>query len=189
MKTFTDDFNQLVDGIGVLTKWDSSTNKGGLLLGDSTILSIQQQMYTVFNNVVPGAGRYSRISDVGMTLTDGAKITFDADKFSAAYATDTIGVQNLFTQKNTGLGALMDQGMTQLVDPIDGSVILQNKSLDTQMKTFNDQITSMDSLLADKKNRLEQQFANMETVLAGLQSQQSALSSLTGITTTATKTA
>jgi len=39
------------------------------------------------------------------------------------------------------------------------------------------------SLLADKRTRLQNQFANMETVLAGLQSQQQALGSLSTIST------
>jgi len=178
LQSFTDDFNGLVDEIGALTSWDSSKNQGGLLLGDSTVLAIQQKMYTVFNNVVKGAGRYDLLSDVGLTVGDKAKITFNADKFNSAYATDPTAVQTLFTQAKTGLASLIDTSMTSLVDPVSGAITLESNTLDSQVQDFQSQIDNLNSLLADKKTRLEEQFANMESVLAGLQSQQSALSSL-----------
>lgn len=181
LQSFTDDFNGLVDEITTLTQWNSSTNTGGLLLGDSTILNVQQQMYTAFNNIVKGAGQYNQMSDVGMTIGGDGKITFNSDTFTSAYATDPTAVQNLFTQTNTGLGTLIDKSMKMLVDPTDGFITLQNQTLNTEQQNFQTQIDSLNALLANKKNLLEEQFANMESVLAGLQGQQSALSSITTI--------
>lgn len=181
LQTFTDDFNGLVDEITTLTQWNSSTNTGGLLLGDSTILNVQQQMYTAFNNIVKGAGQFNQMADVGMTIGGDGKITFNSDTFTSAYATDPTAVQNLFTQTNTGLGTLIDKSMKMLVDPTDGFITLQNQTLSTEQQNFQTQIDSLNALLANKKNLLEEQFANMESVLAGLQSQQSALSSITTI--------
>jgi flagellar hook-associated protein 2 len=181
MQDFTDGFNGIIDSINTLTQWDSNTNTGGLLLGDATIQTVQTQMYQVFNGFVTGAGRYRTLADVGMSLGDGAKITFDSDKFNAAFATDPDAVKNMFTQATTGLGAMIDQSMTSLVDPVTGRITSENNTLDAKILQYQDQMTNLDSILADKKNRLEEQFANMESVLAGLQSQSSALSSLTTI--------
>jgi flagellar hook-associated protein 2 len=188
MQDFTDGFNAIVDTINTLTAWDTTSNTGGLLLGDATIQSVQTQMYNVFNGVVSDAGAYRTLGDVGMTLGDGAKITFDSSKFAAAFAANPDAVKNLFTEASTGLGAIINQNMTSLVDPVSGTLTQENTTLTNKVQGFQDQITSLDSLLADKKNRLQDQFANMEIVLSGLQSQQAALNSLTGITTTATTT-
>jgi flagellar hook-associated protein 2 len=187
MQTFTDGFNGIVDSINTLTAWDSGSNTGGLLLGDPTVQGAQQKMYQVFNSAVTSAGKYRTLADVGLTLTDGAKITFDSSKFEAAFAADPDAVKNLFTQAQTGLGAVIDQSMTSLVDPVDGSITLQNQTLQSRIQQYQDQMTSLDSLLADKKNRLEEQFANMESVLAGLQSQSAALGSITSISAPSSK--
>jgi len=181
MQDFTEGFNAIVDSITTLTKWDSNTNTGGLLLGDATIQTVQTQMYQVFNSFVTGAGQYRTLADVGMSLGDGAKIQFDSDKFNAAFAANPDAVKNMFTQATTGLGALIDQSMTSLVDPVTGRITNENNTLDAKILQYQDQMTNLDSILADKKNRLEEQFANMESVLAGLQSQSNALSSLTSI--------
>ncbi|HWE92947.1 MAG TPA: flagellar filament capping protein FliD [Tepidisphaeraceae bacterium] len=188
LQKFTDTFNGVVSKINDLTSFDSTTNTAGLLLGDSTVETIQEQMYAVFQGVVTGAGRYKLLSDVGLTLGDGATIQFDQNKFQTAFATDPDAVKNLFTQVQQGLGTLIDKSMTALVDPVSGTITQENSTIDSQVTQFQSRITDLNQIIADKKARLQEQFANMETVLAGLQSQQSALSSLTGISTAPAKT-
>ena len=51
----------------------------------------------------------------------------------------------------------------------------QNKSLDSKADGFKSRINSLDKLIEGKRARLERQFANMESVLAGLQDQQKAI--------------
>jgi flagellar hook-associated protein 2 len=104
LKTFTDNFNGIVDKISDLTKFDPDTQEQGLLLGDDTIQTIQSNLYDALNTVVTGAGQYKILADIGITIGDGAKITFDEDKFRAAYATDPDSVKNLFTAAGNSLG-------------------------------------------------------------------------------------
>jgi flagellar hook-associated protein 2 len=153
-----------------------------VLLGDATAQEIQTQMYSVFGAAVQDAGSMHTIGDIGITITDKGKIQFDASKFQAAYAQTPDDVMKLFTDATSGLGKLIDHSMTALVDPVNGTISRENATLQTQNQQFQDQIKQLEAILADKRNSLEEQFANMETVLAGLQSQQSALSSITSIT-------
>ena len=181
LQSFTDTFNSLVDEINTYTQYNSSTNAAGLLLGDPTTQRIQEQMYQVFSAVVSNAGTYRTLGDVGLTLGDGAKVKFDSSAFASAFAGNPDAVSNLFTQSKTGLGIVIDNSMTDLVDPVTGAITEENSSLTTQINNYNTQITHLDAVLADKKSLLQSQFANMETTLATLQSQQAALSSITGI--------
>jgi len=181
LQKFTDTFNGIVDKLNTLTKYDTSTQQGGLLLGDETAQTIQTEMYAVFGGFVAGAGQFRTTGDVGITLMDAAKIQFDPNQFAAAFAKDPDAVKNLFTQATTGLGAVIDKSMTALVDPVSGAISQENNTLDAKTLQFQDQITQLDAILADKRARLESQFANMETVLAGLQSQQAALGTLSAV--------
>jgi flagellar hook-associated protein 2 len=184
LQTFTTTFNSLVDEINTYTQYNTSTNTAGLLLGDPTTQQIQEQMYQVFSSVVSNAGTYRTLGDVGLTLTDGAKVQFDQNTFDSAFASNPEGVSNLFTQTKTGLATIIDNSMTQLVDPVSGTITEESSSLSTQITSWNTQITQLDAILADKRSLLESQFANMETTLATLQSQQAALNSFTGVKTT-----
>lgn len=314
IKQFTDAFNGIVDKIADLTKFDPDTQTSGLLLGDDTVRTVESNLYTFLNTVVSGAGRYRILADVGITLTDGAKIAFDEDKFNAAYADDPDAVKNLFTAagnslgddtpvaqlnsgngvralgagqndfkiglrdgtsvnvslagattvsdiintintavgtklkaslredgkglrltdltgstsaplkvtalsgsqaaydlgitggaineildgakiipdnltsaSSTGVGSAITAVITKLVDPVNGVIPRESQTLDSRTKDFTDRITQLNALLDQKRTRLETQFANMETVLAGLQSQQSALGSLTGVSAASAK--
>jgi flagellar hook-associated protein 2 len=186
LQSFTDLFNTLVDKLATYTQFDTTTNQGSILLGDATAQQIQQKMYQVFSTSVKGAGALHTLGDVGVTITDGGHLQFDATKFQDAYAANSDNVSKLFTDSTSGLGTTIDKSINSLVDPISGWIAQENSTLKSQNQQFQDQITQLDSLLADKRNRLEEQFANMETVLSGLQSQQSALGAITSITTPTT---
>jgi flagellar hook-associated protein 2 len=142
---------------------------------------VQQQLYASLQAVVSGAGRYKIFADVGVTLDDDTKISFDEDKFREAWANDPEAVKNLFTQATTGLGAAIENSMKKLIDPVDGAITRRNQTLDQQNQDYQDRIDRMDKQLDAKRTRLETQFANMETVLAKLQSQQQSLSSLSTV--------
>src|SRR5205814_1755219 len=138
-----------------LTSYDTTTNTAGLLLGDSTMQTIQTQIYAAFTAAVPGAGQYRTMADMGFTIGDGAKLTFDENKFRDAFANDPQAVINLFTQTTTGIGAIIQNNMQHLTDPVDGAITLETQTLDSQAQSFQDRITLLNSLLANKQNQLQ----------------------------------
>jgi flagellar hook-associated protein 2 len=309
VQKFIDTFNDVTGKIDELTKFDPETKKGGILLGESAIQSVQQEMYIAVQSVTKGAGQYSLLSDVGITIGDGAKLQFDAEKFKVAMAKDPEALKNLFAQTasglttatalntlnngagvrslgagqpdfrlalkdgthfdvtlppadsintissvisainnattgkatvsvnsagnglqvtdNTagggtfaittlggsaaaldlgisgtwatgiaagkpiftnrklqtggGLGYQIERALNLLVDPVDGVITRENKSIDDRSAQYDKRMADLDDLVASKRARLERQFANMESVLAGLQGQQSALAGLNSI--------
>jgi flagellar capping protein FliD len=86
----------------------------------------------------------------------------------------------------SGLGHVLDNSIARLIDPVDGAITRENQDLDSQNADFQRRIDALNDLLDSKRSRLEQQFANMESVLSNLQSQQQALGSL-GAAATAAK--
>lgn len=178
LTTFTGNFNDLTDKITELTKWDTTTNTGGLLLGDSTVQQVESNLYQAINAVVPGAGRYRVLGDIGLSIGEDTKLQFDEEKFRQAWGTDPDAVTKLFTQAEKGVGSLLENKLSELTDPVNGSLPLENKTLDGRTQQFQDKMKQLDDQLASKRARLEKQFARMESVLAGLQSQQQALGSM-----------
>jgi flagellar hook-associated protein 2 len=306
IKQFAQNFNDLVDKMADLTKFDTDTNTPGLLLGDSTVQTIQAQIYAALQAAVPTNPKYRILADVGLTLGDGAKLEFDEDKFREAYAENPDAVSTLFTtaaaavssttqltQLNDGGGvrraprdtdadihltlqdgsgadvnlaqadslsdvirtinnaavgkvraeitpegklkltdlttgtakfalgavngsqALLDLGLNRsalngvitgdkldavgensagagigwvledrvntLIDPVTGAITRENHTLDEKTLQYQDRMSQLDQLIQAKRDRLEKQFANLESVLAGLQSQQQALGQIQSI--------
>jgi flagellar hook-associated protein 2 len=132
----------------------------------------------MLSTVNPAGGRYRILSDVGIKLGDGAKLEFDEGKFREAFGKNPEAVRELFTTTETGIGAIMEKRITKLVDPVSGVITRQNKTLDTRTAEFQDRIKNLDKLLTAKRERLERQFANLESSLSNLQSQQQAISQI-----------
>ena len=101
---FVEGFNTLKDKINELTRYDNETNRRGLLMGESAVSQIENEMYAMVNAVVSTGGRYRILADVGVKIGAGAKLEFNEDKFRAAYADDPLGVESLFTTPAAGLG-------------------------------------------------------------------------------------
>ena len=175
VKKFSEGFNELTAKLKELTKFDTTTNTRGLLLGEAAAQQVQSEMYAILTAVNPTSGKYKILGDVGLRLGDGAKLEFDEEKFRAAYGDDPESVQRLFTSIDTGVGAVIEKRVTKLVDPVSGIITRQNKTLEGRTTQFQDRIKSIDKLIESKRARLERQFAQMESVLSNLQSQQQAI--------------
>lgn len=148
-----------------------------------------------------GAGKVTAsIKDTGKGLklvdsTTGGS-TFSITTMNGSAAALDLGISGTFTsgtaegkdvysdprlQTGGGFGYLIERRLNILVDPGDGLIVRENREIDDRNSQFDKRMADIDRLVAGKRARLERQFANMESVLAGLQNQQSALAGLTNI--------
>ncbi|MGA3066323.1 MAG: flagellar filament capping protein FliD [Tepidisphaeraceae bacterium] len=183
LQSLVTSFNSLVGQIDQESQFNTSNNTGGILLGDATAQQIEQTLYGVVNTVVAGAGQYQDLADIGVTInsngtTGSPTLNFDSSTFDAAFAADPTAVSNLFTQAKTGLATAITNATDSLTDPVDGIITLESNTLNTQIAQYQANINQLNAILADKRNQLEQQFADMESTLATLESQSEVISSL-----------
>jgi flagellar hook-associated protein 2 len=180
LANFTNDFNTVVTTISQEASFNTTTNEGGILLGDSVSQQIQQNLYNLINQVLP-AGTINNLADVGISITQnasltGATLTFNTNTFESAFASNPSSVQNFFSQGTNGFGTVIANAMDQLTDPVNGVITLQDNSLNTTIQDDNTQITNLNAILAEKKEQLQTEFNYMEQTLAQLQSQQQLIS-------------
>ena len=190
LSTFVSTFNTLTSQISSQSTFNSSSNTAGVLLGNPIASNITSSLYESLNTVV-GGGTFKVLAQLGITVGNNGQLAFDQDTFNQAIATDPTGVENLFnasstyqssngssTTVNTGVAYKIDTALSQLIDPVSGSVTDAESELAAESLGFTNQITQLNTLLAQQKTVLETQFADMESALASLQSQQTALSSI-----------
>jgi flagellar hook-associated protein 2 len=194
LSSFVSTFNSLTTAIAGESTFNSSGNVAGLFLGNPVTADITSTLYNTLNTVV-GGGNYKVLSQLGITVGSDGQLTFDQDTFNQAIAADPQGVENLFnattttnnsngstTTVNTGVAYAIDNALKQLIDPISGIVTGAETTLTAESQGFTNQITQLNLLLAQKKSTLEEQFNNMESVLANLKTQQASLGSIVSIT-------
>jgi flagellar hook-associated protein 2 len=194
VEQFTKSFNSLVDTIDKHDKYNKETEEEGALLGDATVGRIRQRVYDAVigaNNEIPG--QFDTLSQVGLTVSDGAKLSFDKNTFTEAMQQDREAVEQLFTFEQTetvdgeeqvvgqSVGKELTSILDRMTDSVNGAVQREIDSIDDRIELNKEQIESIDESIQARRQQLEQEFASMERALARMQSQQKALSRLGSI--------
>jgi flagellar hook-associated protein 2 len=156
--TLNDVINSINTAAGTKLKASVRDDGKGLRLTDLTGSTSSPLKVTSLNGSQAAYDLGISIGAIGDTL-DGSKI-ITSDSISAG---------------SSGVGFALTNAITKLIDPVNGIVTRENQTIDQRTLQFQNRIDDLDKLLTAKRTRLETQFANMESVLAGLQSQQAAL--------------
>jgi len=167
VKAMVDAANDALSGISDLSSYDAGTKVGGPLLSDSTTRFMSQNLLSAISNGKTGYGSFSQL---GISLDQSGKITFDADKFAAAFAADPAKVQDAI---QNGLATTYDTQAKGATNSVDGSLTVAIQGRDARVKDLTDQIADWDTRLQTKKEALQRQFANLEVALGKLKDQSS----------------
>jgi len=205
---FIESFNTVVGRIDFQTRFDAETEQRGALLGDSTALSLRRAMFRVVQGEARGVtGEFTRLSEIGVTVGDGAKLELDADRFRDALEQDPQAVADLLAARELadpedqddglpdgveltgggtseerfsvlGIAGLLEELAEDYTDSIDGILTTKRNAIDSQIQLQEDRIEAFNESLQAKRAQLEAQFLAMERAIGQLQSQQSALAGL-----------
>jgi flagellar hook-associated protein 2 len=174
--------------------------EAGMLQGDSQLLSIlsklRQTVTTTMSGAASGMGYLGSIGlSTGAAVGSGTisqdslkgKITLDTTKLTSALASNFSGVKALFTNATgTYSSEGLSQRMDDLVNPQAGSTGLLAGRITSEaslVTSYFQQIANIEQRVTMHETSLRQQFTAMETAVAQLQSESSALG---GTTTTKT---
>lgn len=201
---FVDAFNGVIETINRYDFFDSENERRGVLLGDTTSGQIRRQLLATVQGTPLGVegGQFTRLFQAGVTLGSGSVLEFDAAAFREALAQDPEGVEALFSanrlapiedeevapgvfvsQTDTSFNQLgVVERLAQLADgftnSIDGLITNRNNAIDSQIDLQERRIDQLNDRINDRRTILEAEFVAMERALAQLQTQQSALSSI-----------
>ncbi len=105
---FVKGYNDLAKTIKDLSSYDAQTQKGGVLLGDSAVRSIQSQMRAVLNTAVKDLnGSQTSLSSIGVSFQKDGTLTLDNSKLSSAISSDPVNVAGLFTKMGKSSDSLI----------------------------------------------------------------------------------
>ncbi len=179
VQQFVDQYNSTLDKIAEGDTFNSETFKRGPLFGDSTVDQIQSRLRRAILGQAQGVdAAFSRPFSVGLRLGSGGKLEFNEETFRDAYERAPEKVQDLFTHKDTGFGATIQDALDGMTENLDGLLARKDTLLGDQQSLLTDRIDQLNVLIQAKRARLEAQFVALESAIAGLQNQQTSLATL-----------
>ena len=103
VKALVEAANAALSEISMRTAFNAETKSGASLNGDATMRRAAQEI-TRSVAVAVGASSLGSVGAAGVSLDRTGRLTFDADKFSKAYAAEPAAVRNLFAQQSAATG-------------------------------------------------------------------------------------
>jgi flagellar hook-associated protein 2 len=169
---FVSAFNSLASYIHSNTKYDATSKTGGVLQGDRTVTQLQGQLRAIINQGMTG-GKYSVLSDAGITMQSDGTLAVDSTKLSNAVANRT-DLKHLFSDygSTTDTQGFMTR-FRNLGDSLlsqDGAIPTRESSLQSMLSSNSDSQTAMQSRLDQIQARLQKQYQALDTSMAQLNS-------------------
>lgn len=190
VQAFVDQYNSVQSFIASELSYDTTTKTSGDLFGDAQLQGIQSRLRGMMGGTFDNpTSPYSILSDVGISTSadnfgEDASLTFDTTKFTEAFANNPQSVANLFSASYNGVTPQNDtvnnvyQGMGNTLHAYLNPVIMYGGTLSQiddsytrQIKDVEDQISNFEEQATEYETMLNAKFANLETVLSGLNAQ------------------
>jgi flagellar hook-associated protein 2 len=211
VQRFVDAFNSVAGRLDSLTSTDPDGTNRGALVGDSTSLSLRQELFgAILGRPLGVSGQFRNLSQIGLNVGRDGTLALDSTKLQAALDLDPTAVADLLaarvaapttttttispgiTTPNTGPATFTSLGVAERIariadrylDSVNGLLTGSARSITETIDRNNRRIDEFTAALERKRERLQFQFGNLETTLARLQSQQSALSRISTLNNT-----
>jgi flagellar hook-associated protein 2 len=178
VKAFINEYNATIDAI------EAARAKGKPLQGDSALSSIMSKLSRLIYEPVAGlSGSQTTLSSIGIGTTkeDRKHLSLDEAKFKEALANNPDRVAELFnkdltTENPSGIAGRLKAYLDE-VGGTEGVFATRKDSAARQTKYIDDQISSYEVRLEQRRKILVGQFTAMEKAVGLMKSQQSALMS------------
>jgi len=151
---------------------------GGALVGDSTVLDMEQALRQMITYSGSG-GSITSLAQLGVEFTQQGTLTFDSSTLAGLSQSQINDALTFLGDPNTG-GFLQyaNNTLNSITDPVSGAVVTETQSLQNQNTQDQTEITNDQQQLTLMQTNLQAQMAQANALIATLQNQTSFLQGL-----------
>lgn len=192
IQEFVDAYNALNDLLTKSTKAvrledgsvdEAAENSGaGSLQGDSGTVSLQNSLRMLTMGVSGSTGAFTRLSDIGIQMLEGGKLSVDETKLDKAL-TSVDDLKGLFANKADALGqnggiAVNFKNLTDKLLAYEGTLNNKSDALEKNLKSNAAEQTKVNERALALEERLYKQYSALDVKMASLNSLNSYVSQM-----------
>ncbi len=168
---FVNAYNGLSQFIAANTGYDADTQESGLLLGDSTLRSLEstlRNMLLASTEAVEGIGS---LVDLGLKTSASGTLSLEGTALDDALAADPEGINALLDR----LGSTLDENLERF-EGTNGLVQARINGFEARLDALDDRRERLDRRMVSVQARYEREFSALDTLIAGMNQTSSYLS-------------
>ena len=166
-----------VDAFNAVAKFNDDHNnvdQPGVLSGDFTLRSVSSRLSALVLSRGHASGAIQSLSDIGVRMTDGGRLQFDASVLKEAIDTDQAAVEEVIRgDGSTSHGVFGEIAATVdgFTDPITGAIHGRTEGLNANVKRINQQISTAEARIDAYRRRITKQYTQLELLVNNLKTQ------------------
>lgn len=185
ISNFVKAYNDVISFIKERTNYDVQTKERGLFVGETLPRSVQSRLREAVFSEISGLTTFTTASQIGFeTQPADGTIKLNTATLDSALSQNYSAVRDLFianpTTGTNGIGELLIDAVDHLNDIESGALRLRQQGLTRAVADFTAQIDQKETQMVRFEELLRIKFANLDGLLASLQSQQDQLQSRLG---------
>lgn len=173
-----DAYNTLRDKLGEYTSFNPDDNSTGVLFGTNETNRIDGELSEVFSRRFFGVGRIQSFAQVGLTLGQDGKLTLDQSVLQQKFGEDPDAVTEFFTKDKIGAANRLDSLIETMAGRNKSMLVSRAQSLADKIKLNNDRIGEWNARLDSSRQRLLNQFYQMELAIGKIQNNSGAIQAI-----------
>lgn len=182
MRAFVNAYNTVQDAIAGQYKKDAKGRPTGVLAGDATLRSVQQQLRDAINtDSRDNGGSLKNLAEIGLSIGEDGRMSFDSNVLSDKLSANAEDVKAFLfgkTEAHTGIFESIYQVSNNLSDSTTGTVQNAITGYQTSINTISDTVAKRTEMINNLRDTLTRQFAAADAAIGQLNGQGSALTSV-----------
>ena len=115
IEEFVDGFNTLMEFIDDQVRFESETGNAGILLGNRSVIQIQDDVRRAVLEVVPGAGSLNRLTAIGISVSDRGRLILNSTRLNDVLNGRVEGISSSDVKKLFALSGESDHPQVQFL--------------------------------------------------------------------------
>ncbi|MGA0586399.1 flagellar filament capping protein FliD [Dyella sp. KRB-257] len=165
VQDFVDAYNSYTKTVGTLSSYDKASGKGGILLGDAMLHSVQRTIGSVLSGKVAG-NSIGSLASLGITRSADGTLAVDSSKLTAALDGNPAVVQDLFAGSN-GYAKRLTTALDSFT-AAGGVISTRQQSLTDSLGKLNTEQSQLDARMSVYEKQLRDQYAQLDTLMSSL---------------------
>ena len=179
IEDFVKAYNDVINYVASKSTWDSTTKTGGPLLGDATARDVVRRLKEmVISTVSAASSDVDSLTEIGITTNskDGT-LSINSTTLGDKLSSKIDDVAKLFATTTTGIANQMWSYADTVTKSTDGALTIRKSGLQSVVNNIASNITTLETRLNKVEDDLRRRFSSLESLLNGLTSQGTFLSS------------
>ncbi|SDK93214.1 flagellar hook-associated protein 2 [Modicisalibacter muralis] len=176
IKAFVDTYNSLQKTMDELTAFNGPDAASGVLLGNNTMSSVESQLRAVMGGSVQ-EGSLNMLSEIGVELTLDGTLELDEERLEELVNDDLDSLSAFFSggAEGEGLADRLDTTLTGMLEE-GGLLSTTTSGLETTIESLDERYARVEESIGVTVERYRVQFAEMDMLVAQMNSTMSYLS-------------